>query len=323
VWLVEKWRLPDVLQLGVRHSHAQTLDEIDEEEQLALHAAMIGLSGEIADVWIGDDTSAAAGAVRTRAHNLLGLTGPAVEATLEEVAGLAPELSRLFELVILPPEEMIEVLGQAKQALTQLSLEHLQRAVQAEAVTETLAARNHELEAEAHVDPLTSLGNRRQLEQTLASEFAAASYLGRPLSLLFCDIDHFKSVNDTYGHHAGDQVLAAVAAGIADTIRKTDHCARFGGEEFVVLLPNSGAAEALEVAERIRVHVAQMVTPVEGDDRLQVTISLGAATTSPAHPYPSPEALTNSADGALYEAKRGGRNRVTAAPAPTDERMAL
>jgi diguanylate cyclase (GGDEF)-like protein len=161
-------------------------------------------------------------------------------------------------------------------------------------------------------DVLTALPNRRFALQRLHEEEERARRTGRPFSVLLADIDHFKAVNDTLGHEAGDQVLAAVAARLAGSLRQYDVCSRWGGEEFLVLLPDTDAAAARESAQRLGRGVAEEPFAVAGARR-EITLSIGVATCDPAEPL---TALLKRADDALYAAKRGGRNRVEAAAPP-------
>jgi diguanylate cyclase (GGDEF)-like protein len=154
----------------------------------------------------------------------------------------------------------------------------------------------------ASVDALTGLANRRVFEEALEREVARALRSGDALSLVVLDLDHFKDVNDTHGHHSGDEVLRAVASGLRAASRAEDLPARYGGEEFVVLLPRCGPQEAVAVAERMREAVAREPGPVP------VTVSAGVAS-YPVHAIAGP-ALVQAADEALYEAKRGGRDRT-------------
>ena len=169
----------------------------------------------------------------------------------------------------------------------------------------------HPLQEFAERDALTGLYNRRVFEERLAAEDARFLRYGRNTSLLILDIDHFKSINDTHGHEAGDAALKAVARVVRAAIRETDMAARLGGEEFVVLLPETPLAGALEIAERLRRRVEELTVEWEGIP-IAVRVSIGVASApecaeSPAH-------LPAIADAALYASKRGGRNRVTAAP---------
>ena len=161
------------------------------------------------------------------------------------------------------------------------------------------------------VDALTGLWNRRHLFDFLARELSRSSRHGRPLSLAVLDIDHFKRVNDTYGHAAGDAVLRDVAAVLKTQTRADELAARYGGEEFALVLPESGAGPALAACERLREGVAECRFRC-GDDAIPVTVSVGLVTTA-GESGVSPEALFQLADARLYEAKSAGRNRVVAA----------
>jgi diguanylate cyclase (GGDEF)-like protein len=162
----------------------------------------------------------------------------------------------------------------------------------------------------ATTDGLTGLLNHRTFQGRLDEHLQAAQRYGRKLSLIICDIDHFKSVNDTYGHPVGDQVLRGVAGVLAREARTTDLVARYGGEEFAVVMPETDAAGGLVIAERIRERIAQQVTATS-QGPLKVTMSLGVAT-SPEDGQKKAE-LIERADACLYFAKRHGRNQCVAA----------
>lgn len=172
-------------------------------------------------------------------------------------------------------------------------------------------ARLHEIvERQALVDGLTGLGNRRQAEERLHAEVARASRNGDPVALIIGDLDHFKGVNDRHGHPAGDAVLREFARLLRDATREIDLAARWGGEEFAVLLPGTDADGAVVVAERVRARLADQVVLTAEGAPVQVTASFGVAA------FPDSEsetALLAAADAALYAAKRGGRNRVVSA----------
>jgi diguanylate cyclase (GGDEF)-like protein len=157
-------------------------------------------------------------------------------------------------------------------------------------------------------DGLTRVYNKKYFLDTLRKEFAYCLRHRVPLSLLMVDVDHFKKINDTYGHQAGDYVLARIAQRVADTIRVEDLFARYGGEEFALMLRESTDDQALICAERIR----RAVDATEfsyGGSPIKVTISVGVATLTDSD-YVQPEDLIAAADKYLYRAKRGGRNRV-------------
>ena len=157
--------------------------------------------------------------------------------------------------------------------------------------------------------PLTETGNRIAMDQTLQREVDMARRHLNPLSLLMLDIDHFKIINDTYGHTAGDKVLRAVAGAIKRQLRNVDMVFRFGGEEFLILLSNTGRDAAAMVGERLR-QAAQAQDYWADDTRIELTVSLGCSTLLAAE---STESLLRRADSALYVAKREGRNRLAMA----------
>jgi diguanylate cyclase (GGDEF)-like protein len=173
--------------------------------------------------------------------------------------------------------------------------------------SETLQRELHTL---ARVDPLTGVKNRLALNETAEQLLAHANRMGRSLGVLMIDADHFKSVNDRFGHGGGDKVLLALADGIRGTLRAGNVIGRVGGEEFVVLAPDTALEDALVLAERIRQTVECTPLMVDGH-LLQLTVSIGAAATLPGERDVA--RLLQRADTALYEAKRAGRNRVMAA----------
>jgi two-component system, cell cycle response regulator len=162
----------------------------------------------------------------------------------------------------------------------------------------------------ALTDALTGLNNRRYMETHLRALVEQARSDGRRLSLMFIDADNFKSVNDTYGHDAGDSVLRELAQRIRRHVRNIDLVARVGGEEFVIVMPETGMERALQVGERLRSAIASEPMRANSDTRLLVTASVGIATLD--GPDDCAEGLMKRADQALYGAKRGGRNRVVA-----------
>ena len=173
-------------------------------------------------------------------------------------------------------------------------------------------ARLHRIvERQALVDGLTGLANRRQCEETLASELARVDRFGGPLALVVTDLDWFKDVNDRYGHPSGDAVLREFAALLQDTVRDVDLAGRWGGEEFLLILPGTDLAGGAQVAERIRAGLAGRIVLSPDGSPIPVTASFGVAATPPAT---TAAELFSAADAALYEAKRNGKNRVERAP---------
>lgn len=162
---------------------------------------------------------------------------------------------------------------------------------------------------ESLTDPLTSLSNRKFFDETLARAIAEATAKKEPLSLILCDIDHFKTFNDTFGHLTGDQVLRLVALSIKQNVKGLDTAARYGGEEFAVILPNTILRSAVTVGEHVRsaVMTKELMKRSTGEHLGRITISIGVATLRPGD---SARSLIDRADACLYAAKHRGRNRV-------------
>jgi diguanylate cyclase (GGDEF)-like protein len=163
------------------------------------------------------------------------------------------------------------------------------------------------LREQAIRDPLTNLFNRRYLEETLERELARAAREDYFVCVIMIDLDHFKRVNDTYGHEAGDEVLKTLASTLAEQCRRGDFACRYGGEEFVIVMPNINTDTAYERAENIREYLNSLHVPY-GHYNLTITISMGIAC------YPSNgdtrEAILRAADQAMYGAKEAGRDHI-------------
>ncbi|MDH3514364.1 MAG: GGDEF domain-containing protein, partial [Gammaproteobacteria bacterium] len=176
------------------------------------------------------------------------------------------------------------------------------------AMAERLMQHQHKLEDLSARDGLTGLYNRRELERRLHEETQRARRYHRSLSVMMLDVDHFKVVNDNYGHQAGDEVLITVTDLIQLHVRPVDVVCRYGGEELAVILPETDAEGAHTVAERIRATVEESITTTPQGDMVRVTVSIGLAT------FPrdgdTAAGLVHSADSALYVAKQEGRNLV-------------
>jgi diguanylate cyclase (GGDEF)-like protein len=178
------------------------------------------------------------------------------------------------------------------------------------AMEQDLRSATKALQQLAHTDELTGLWNRRHLMDRLAEEVDRCRRYDRPLSLILLDLDHFKDVNDTYGHAVGDDVLRVTARAMEAVCRDPDVPGRMGGEEFAVLLPETDARGARVVADRLRLEIGLRDHRVEGREDFRVTASLGVATLEPGSARDA-EDLMQAADDALYRAKELGRNRVT------------
>ncbi len=236
--------------------------------------------------------------------NTLTVMAPQIGATLEVVLlsfALAYRINLERQHRIEAQRYALDIERQANQTLE----------ARVQARTEELEQANELLKAVTITDGLTKVANRRRFDEKLETEWNRALRHGQPVSLVMLDIDHFKQVNDDFGHLAGDDCLVSVAQVCADEIQRSgDLLARYGGEEFSVLLPATLEDGAVSMAERLRAAVAETPIHVVGSDSpMNLSVSVGVATMTPA-PGSRPAELIGQADEALYAAKKAGRNRV-------------
>lgn len=243
----------------------------------------------------------------TPAQQMAFVTGTAVYTIV--LCAVARSAARLTRQAMMQEMEREAALIEAKEShLRELDLRKSLQAQsrQIEEANQKLNAANERLQVLARQDALTGVANRRHLVEELERNFQTFQRYASEFSLILLDIDHFKRINDLYGHHTGDQVLKATTARILAGLREIDHIGRWGGEEFLCILPNTGFEEALACAERLRRDLAT-ARLVDALPELSVTASFGVAT---CRQDDSIDTLMGRADKALYEAKEKGRNRI-------------
>jgi diguanylate cyclase len=266
-----------------------TLAELSDRVEATLRDAAAEL-GQVAD-----STHAFGG----RLADLHAQAAPHADHAGDSADTRAAALPQLVEKLIAETRAMA---GHARSVSANLSQQRQQ--------VESLQSSLDEMRAAAETDQLTGLPNRRVLERTLRTEAAQAMEVGSEVCVAMVDIDHFKAFNDTHGHLMGDQVLKLVAKVMRSELREADTVARWGGEEFALLLPATDLATGFEVCERVRTHLAgrRLTNRQTGQTVGRVTVSMGLA----AYAYGEPlDTLLKRADTSLYAAKSAGRNRVT------------
>jgi diguanylate cyclase (GGDEF)-like protein len=310
-WLISNWNLPAPLCFAVAHSHGAPAPAGTAPEVLRL-ARVVEVSGLFADIWVRVDAQEATVLAREQAMSVLALKLPQLDEVLARMAASLSDVSSLFEIDLGSADQINSVLDEAQETLLMVSLGTSRQVATARQAIDTLEAKTRALEEESQRDPLTGLHNRLRLDSFIATEVQAAARSGRPMSIIMADVDHFKKVNDTYGHPAGDKVLMGVASGLKTRLRPRDLVARYGGEEFVLVLPETDAEGAMVVADRVRQLIEAASYVIASGQTLQVTVSLGCATMGGKSAFVTGAELLESADKALYAAKRGGRNRAVA-----------
>jgi diguanylate cyclase (GGDEF)-like protein len=307
-WLAEMWHLPEVYSVEIRGSHDP--GSVDPPEELETALECVSLSSWLAELWL--DQSASLIYLKSRAWmQLMGGMGD------EELTSIAAEMkeyladfSTLFEIEVGDREKADELLLDARDQLTAISLEHMQTTRQVQLEREQLETENLELKERSYRDSLTGLFNRAYFDDFIVDEFVRSAALGKAVSAIFCDIDEFKHFNDTYGHKIGDQVLTTVGKAISKEIRQSDQALRFGGDEFVIILPGADHETGSTIASRISESVAGMTIKSEEGEPISIGISAGCATHDKKTPFHCLEALCHAADVELYNVKRARKEAV-------------
>ena len=308
-WLMSNWGLPKRMARVASAVHAPEHAGLSGSE--ALFVNCVAVAGKIGDLFLGEDRKTGTDRVADDAQRLLGISQGDIEPLLNEVAEVLPEVAALYDTEIISARKAAGVIDQAREILAARNLHLIQEVAEQTRKVQEMERATQSLRDSANRDALTGLLNRGRFDEVLESEFMMATESGWPLTIGFIDLDHFKTVNDTYGHQVGDAVLTRVAAILSSHLRERDFIMRYGGEEFVALLPGTGIEQAKGVFERLRKAVADEVHTGESGARFHTTVSIGLATHMDGRRRAASAVdLVRSADRALYEAKRSGRNRI-------------
>jgi diguanylate cyclase (GGDEF)-like protein len=296
--LAEKWQLPALLAEPI------ALQQMPEQAEAGMRPLVEAVSAGliIADVFVAEDSAGAITAARGILAERFKLLPEEVEKVLQEISASAKEASAMLDVNLETERSYQEILDEAQETLVSLSLQNQKR-------VETIQRQVETLQVRAMTDSLTQLANRARFDEFLQEQFNIAYAQGKPLALIFIDLDHFKAINDTYGHQAGDEVLRHVGRILRASIRGGDLVARYGGEEFAAVLTETDTETAAQRAEGIRLRLA--AEPIVFEEReIRATLSAGVAGTDGRRVFSRYGQLTNASDRAVYAAKAAGRNCV-------------
>ncbi len=318
--LAARWGLPEGLGVPIAFHHTP-----DDPGCPAAHRAMarVAATADLANaVYASADKTSAIDQLGGALADHHRLARADVQSFLGGVAEEVERAAAALGVRVERPPTYEDILAEANRSLTAIHGQEEERGRLLEAMVRERDRANEELERTkaqlerlAFLDPLTGLANRRRFEEVFLIEISRASRERRPLSLVMLDIDHFKRVNDTWGHPFGDAVIQAVGLAMARGTRSYDFHARVGGEEMVMLLPGAPVADAALIADRVRVEVSSLRLSCAGQP-VTVTASFGGVTFDGASEQPAfdptdlARRMIQAADAALYAAKGGGRNRV-------------
>ncbi len=312
--LIRRWNLPDDFAWSVVHHHSPSL----APEELRDRTLVINMADQIAAIYTSSGNSEKIPEIRHQLAEHFKLRPHIITSFLDEAALKSIEILNSFEIEdggMKPYSQLLqeanEELGRLNISYEQLVLELKEAKEKSEQLTEQLRSANVRLNTLVFTDGLTGLYNHRYFQQALGAALKQSDQEHIPLSLIIFDLDHFKNVNDTYGHPVGDLVLNNLAIMVKEFIRPNDILARYGGEEFAVILPNTDFAAVKLFSERLRECVENTETQHEGG-AIRVTISIGATSYQPWEQKISQDLLIKTADRGLYASKNNGRNTFTA-----------
>lgn len=314
--VAKNWGFPEVLLYPILYHHAP--EEYDgNNEKIRQTVSAVYLSGVLSNILYSDKPEEYYKQFRKDSRKLLKLTPESIEAINDDIHNQVELAGKYFGLKMQHTRSVQEILQEANIRLSLLNLNYdqmnkqlIKTKIELEKLTEQLEKKNRILDNLANIDGLTEVFNHRYFQNNLDQEINRAERNDNHLSLIFCDIDHFKNFNDQYGHQAGDFVLKEFCNVLKANLRQYDLLARYGGEEFVVILPETEENEALIVAEKLREAIEDAVFD-DGNESYRVTSSFGIAGARPAiEDNFSKDEFISKADYALYNAKESGRNRA-------------
>jgi diguanylate cyclase (GGDEF)-like protein len=305
--LLREWKLPERLCEAVELSHQSK--GVGSNPELTKAGRCVAFSSELADAVLSKDRSASLGGVANRARLALGIRDEQFTEIVTRLLKLIPEAEELFETSIIDPQDAEILMAQSRELLTLRNLQALQEMNALRETAGILLSKTEELEDANRRDPLTGVLNRQWLDRMIEREFTQAVMFGRALSVALIDMDHFRTVNDTFGSQAGDQVIKAAAHAMQGNVRGSDLLGRYSGTEFMVIFPGTDKEIARRACDRI-VTMMQKLEHVVGASRVTVTVSAGIATLTAQNRFANVSELIAAADHALYAAKLRGRNCV-------------
>lgn len=298
--MLANWSMPEAMSHAIRAHHGNGLEELDARAKAL--GTILNAASEIAGLFSGDVDPACSEDIFNSVAKTCGVTREFLDSVMEVLNQNVNEAAEMFSVDLGDEISFDQLRHSAMMQLTHLSMSAEQERVSAQSQIESWRQR-------AQTDKLTGVANRQAFDDHLANTVQDAIDLRGELGLIMMDIDHFKKLNDTHGHQAGDEALRRVGACVDGFVEESRFVARYGGEEFAIIVAESSARKLRELAEQVRESVSKIRFQHNGTP-LQFTASLGAAHVNFTEETVNAEELIRRADECLYDAKQDGRNRV-------------
>jgi len=312
--LLKRWEIPEEIYIPVQFHHAP--DECPPEYRDIVK--ILTMADLTSSIYHGRHGMEKLSELKDMIKEETSMKDEQIESYIDTVAQVTLETLSSFEIDAgdMKPysqilQEANEELGRLNLSYEQLVLELRQEKMKVEELARELKEANEILRGMAFKDGLTGLYNHRYFQEQLEKELSRAERYNHTLSLIMIDIDHFKNINDTYGHPNGDIVLKSVAQLLSGSVRQADIVARYGGEEFAIILPETDLKGAVVLSERLRRSVQDMEVHLNNNQTIHITISMGISVYEPSKGRKKKSELIDSADRALYKSKASGRNRIS------------
>jgi diguanylate cyclase (GGDEF)-like protein len=307
IWLLDQWRFPAHLVNAIKDSqHCNDLNRSEAENNLA---RCVALAGTIADAFLADSMHENLSSASCFIQQHWNADSAWVDKVLEAVASEVPEIEELFDMDLMDTGSLTSLLTQARELMMIRSLHTAHALDSSREESEKIAQKAQLLEEKSNRDHLTGLWNRAYQDKAIKIQFVHSDNDQQPVSVIFMDLDHFKQINDTYGHQAGDEALKHAAQILLDHTRSYDVVSRYGGEEFVIILPGINCDTATRVANRLVSSLRTSLLATDTASNIVITASAGVATHNDKYRFDNAESLMRAADQAMYLAKTNGRDR--------------
>lgn len=304
-WLLEHWGMPSFYVNLVKNSHRSVKEDLSIDEQI------IVFSSHFAELWTQNEKPGTMGRLIKNSNKCNLFNTRQITEIVEEVSAQLPALNEVFETDLQTSFSVGQLIEDAKHQLAARNIKLMQDLAKARDEALEAKASEEQLKEQLKKDILTGVFNRAYIETISEKAFKHSTENARPMTVMFLDIDHFKQVNDKYGHQAGDTALKHFARTLLKAAGKGGYVGRYGGEEFVIIMPGVTTDVGLTIAERIREFLQRNPINVATDIMITICASVGIASYIPGQrEFPTAERLFDAADKTMYQAKKSGRDRA-------------